>query len=899
MLKKIGLGLAGLFVFLLAAAVVLPIIYKDKIKNILVEQVNKKVNATVSIGEVSLSLFTDFPNFTLSVDSVIVANKGLFEGDTLLNIGNFSTSMDLISVIKSTKPEIETITISNGYMHFLVAKNGLANWDLSLPDSGVVETPEEYKFQFSLKEYKLENIDLVYEDKELHMKTVASNLNHTGSGDFTQDHFILNTKTASSALDFSYSGIPYLKNVKAELEVPVEIDLKEFKFTFADNNIKLNELSMKMTGFVAMPFDDIDMNLDISTPNSDFKALLSLLPGIYKNSFASIQTAGKFDFKSHIEGKYNDSIMPSYDIALKVNNAWFKYPELPAKVDDINVDLHVFNKGTELNGVVIDLKKFSANLGGNPLLFSLLARNTMIDPELNLYLKTNINLSTVKNFYPVDPTTKLSGTIASEVSAEGLLSNLEHQNFDRFKFLGSLNVNGVNFNSSAYPHPILLETLQMDFNPKSVMLTKLKGKIASSDIDAYGNIQNLLSYYFKNEPLKGEFFIQSNKLDLNEMFLSDSVSENDNAKENTALSVIEIPSNVNITLVMKLNEAIYDNLQMNRIGGTLRVYDQKVSISNAGLNLMGGNVQMNGSYSSKNIYKPLVDLNLALIGFDIQEAFKTFVTIQKLAPIAEYAKGTFSTNFNISGFLTQDMTPDINSLSGGGLLKLTQVSIQNLKPLIKVSELLKLNNLNQLNLKDLNLSFEFEKGKVFVAPFKLNLDGIPSTVSGSNGFDQSIDYKIEMQIPREKIGIANTAINNLISQAKSKGINYELASTIPVNVFLEGTITDPKIKTDLKSIGAGVTSGIKNAIIETFDAKKKELEDRARLEAEKVKQQLDEKRKQLEQSTKDAADSVKNAILNEQKRIELELKQKADSIKKATEKKLKDEALKKLKGFGK
>jgi hypothetical protein len=51
-------------------------------------------------------------------------------------------------------------------------------------------------------------------------------LDHTGSGDFTQDLFTLSTTThADSRPTVVFDGIKYLKNVKADIKADLDMDM--------------------------------------------------------------------------------------------------------------------------------------------------------------------------------------------------------------------------------------------------------------------------------------------------------------------------------------------------------------------------------------------------------------------------------------------------------------------------------------------------------------------------------------------------------------------------------------------------------------------------------------------------------------------------------------------------
>ena len=91
MLKKVLIGIGGLFVLVIVAAVAIPIIFKDDIKQAIEEEIEKNVNADVFFNAdlFDITLFRNFPNLTVSLGEFGVINRAPFEGQILLAVQKF------------------------------------------------------------------------------------------------------------------------------------------------------------------------------------------------------------------------------------------------------------------------------------------------------------------------------------------------------------------------------------------------------------------------------------------------------------------------------------------------------------------------------------------------------------------------------------------------------------------------------------------------------------------------------------------------------------------------------------------------------------------------------------------------------------------------------------------
>jgi hypothetical protein len=99
-------------------------------------------------------------------------------------------------------------------------------------------------------------------------------------------------------------------------------------------------------------------------------------------------------------------------------------------------------------------------------------------------------------------------------------------------------------------------------------------------------------------------------------------------------------------------------------------------------------------------------------------------------------------------------------------------------------------------------------------------------IGGKHGLDQSIDYVINMKVPREKLGSkANALVNNLVTQASSKGIPVKVSDVISFKVNMGGSITNPTVKTDLSGAGNTLADEMKDQAKELVEAKKAAVKD--------------------------------------------------------------------------
>jgi vacuolar-type H+-ATPase subunit H len=269
------------------------------------------------------------------------------------------------------------------------------------------------------------------------------------------------------------------------------------------------------------------------------------------------------------------------------------------------------------------------------------------------------------------------------------------------------------------------------------------------------------------------------------------------------------------------------------------------------VNTLGGEIGVTGFYETTQPAKPTFDVGLKMTKVDIPAAFRAFTTVQMLAPVAKYAVGSMSTDLRVNGALGKNMMPLFPALSGGGSVQTSNLDLKDFPPLEKIVDVTKLQFLDNPGLNALRAAFQIREGRLFVKPFDVKLGGTTMTVSGSNGFDQSLQYALGLRVPRSLMGGgANSAISGLLSKAGGAGIDLNAAPEIPLGIQLAGTVTNPSIKVDVSSVASSVKEGVQQAVQQAATQK-------LSAEATKLVQEAEQKAASIRQEAQTLAGKVK------------------------------------------
>ena len=987
--------LVGLF---LIAAIAIPIFYKDKIVEILKEKTNKSLNAKVDFKDVELSLLRNFPSLSLHIDGLTVDGINEFAGIRLFEAPAAELELDFWKVWgNSTSIPVQAFNLESPTVNIYVLKNGQANWDIAKP----TETPvnaEPIQYLVEMEQYSIQNGQLFYVDKSLDFEMEMQNLNHTGSGDFSESIFDLVTHTQVEALTVEMEGMTYLRQAKANLGATINMNINDLIFTLKDNVLELNALTIKADGMVDMNDEEYLMDLKFSSPQNSFKNLWSIIPSAYTADYANAKIDGKMTLNGLLLGTYNTmkGIYPAFKIASQIDNGNVQYPDLPMALKAIFADISINSPSSNFDDLVVRIPQFEFKLGNNPFAGNFNLRNPISDPQLKTELRGVLDLGDIQKAIPLEGINTLSGVIESDFYVNASMSQMEKAQYDEIDIRGDIAVADMIIEQAGLPK-VNIKSLTTDFspqriklgdfdailgqsdikasgritnllayfspektmegnfkmesnyfnanewiveettttpkigfldtqskydnqpktvltsnepstevfdrfnfnvdanikkfdydvykmsdftfdgtvNPKQTTIDNFYTKIDKSDIQASGNINNLMGYALDNEILTGDIDLKSNYLDLNQFMTETAATDTSSAVE-----VIPVPENIDLTITSNLKKVTYTNFDLTNIKGAVIVKESAAVLKDVKGKILGGDVSFEGAYNTQDLSQPKFDLKTTLEALNFNKAFNTFNTFEQLAPIGKFIDGKFNTTLSMNGILGKDMIPDLSTLNLDGFFHTLEGVIDGFKPLQELSSKLNIEDkVQKLKIRDSKNWITVKDGFVTVKEFEQKIDDMSFLIAGRHGLTQEMEYVIKAKVPRkllEKTGItkaANSAWDAIAKAANAKGINLANGEYVRLKIDLTGTIFEPKFniipvaadgETSVQDATKAAVEATVNQAVDSAKTVLNNTTDSIKVEAEGLKDTItsvvDKKVEGVKETAKDAAKDALDSL---------------------------------------
>jgi hypothetical protein len=787
--KILGITLSAIIVLLIA----IPLIFQSQIESIVKRYLDNNINAQVEFSAIDLSFIRSFPKARVDISDLVITNFQPFEDKTLATAKSISLTLPIKEVFKNSEDApltINAIHLDELLLTLKTNKLGDVNYDITKTDSEQAGTDSK-GFTFDVQDYAINNSAVTYIDETSNTVLYLTELNHSGKGTFSEAISEIDTET-SARISLNIDSTNYLDNNTLKLDALIDLDLPNNIYSFKQNKAIINALPLTFDGYVQLT--DVGQIIDITfnNPGATFKDFLAVLPKSYSKDIETVETTGNFMVNGLIKGEMTDETIPNLDIQITSDNASFKYPDLPKRVENIDINVAVKNTTGNSNDTYVDINTLNFKIDQDVFKSSGTLKNITENMLVNANIDGVLNMANISKAYPVDFDTELSGVLRAKLDTAFDMKSIETNAYQNIRSTGNASITDFVYMSDDMTNPIQIETAIFSFKPGTVSLNTFSAKTGKTDLAATGTINNLLGFLFTDNDLKGTFNVTSNQFVVNDFVVAEDTSESNN--KTTTQETLQIPAFLDCTINSQAKTVVYDNLNLKNVNGTLVIKDQKANLKNMTSDIFDGKMTISGDVSTKE-KTPTFSINLDAKDFDIAQSFTELDLLKSLAPIAKILDGSLNTTINLKGDLNNAFTPNLQTVSGDAFAEVltTAVNAENSNILSALESNFNFIDFNKLDLKNLKTNLTFENGKVNIKPFYIKYKDIDIAIAGSHGFDKTINYDLVFNVPAKYLG---SDVNRLIGKINDPEVNK---ISIPVSANITGSFSSPKVKTDLSS----------------------------------------------------------------------------------------------------
>ncbi len=795
LLWLVAIAIVLIFVLYAAVVVLLP---KDKIVELVVSRVEKALNRSVSVGDVSARFWG---GIGLRLSDLEVRNRDGFDKVNLLELDHLDVGVKFWPLF-SKRIEITQISLTGLTVNLERNRAGLLNIEDIGPSTGEGVTKMAPEKAAAAIPFTFD--DLRVTESVLHYVDDSSGYSLSFSGIELESRLVpLDDPTVvRSEGRLSAASVAYSERDKS-YELPgMTILLVHDALYYADgdslrvNELRfvLNKLQGRIDGRVTALMTDPLLDFAFRTDELKMQKILDAVPTELVPMVAEMTGSGKV----HLAGKY-------FGLARLTRTA-----SLEAKLTMQDIEIaHERFKGrldmelAELVFTQMNLTFYSGNaeLAGEPLSLKIILDN-IPDPSISAEVNMNLNLDVMEELIGED--SDLSGRLLIDATTYGKLNDAES-----ISLLGSMELQDMEYASPDLHTPIRRCNLHVEFLGKDARIEEFRTQIGESDIRLTGSISNLSPYIFalgevERKPLfVGD--IRSSYLDLDALFeeTDEGDSDMDTALATAPDTAFFFLPDFDAEGSFEINEGIYSMIAFEDMKGRFELTDYVLHLDSVVGEAYDGDVVVSAVIDIEDFERPGYQVDYEARDIEVNEALSRFTSFDDRL----FGKIDLVGSFAATGIEEQEI---IRTLRAAGSGRLDKGKLVNFDLAGKIVESFGTKVSKEEKIRSLAGAYRVVDQRVFFDDFAFQTSTGDWNITGSVGFDGSLDY-------RGKVILSSSASENLDFLGPFKDFLGGSSGDIVVPFRLTGTYSSPKISLDASPATGNTDKRIKDESRKLFD----------------------------------------------------------------------------------
>ncbi|WP_267264595.1 AsmA-like C-terminal region-containing protein [Chryseobacterium formosus] len=448
-LKWTGISIASILFLMFIIPILFPGTVSEQVKIF----ANKHLAGKLDYKKTHLTFFRHFPSLTVSVDDVLLKGSKPFQNDTLLAAKELSVGINLKNLIFDGEVKIDEIYVTDAVANVFVNTKGEANYNVYV--SKPSEKPKDTTgagASIKLDLIKLKNWNIKYNDHAARVLVDAKGLNYTGKGGLSEDIFDLTTYLDINKLDFSLNRIYYAKQKTLHADLITRINTNALTFVLRKNELRINELPLKFTGFVSILKDGYNLDINAASEKTTIRDMISVLPPQYLDWAKDTKIEGNSDLFFSLKGRFSEpkNLKPRLKARLLMKDGFVSNGKAPVPMNNFNMDLNVDLPDLNTEQLGLDLKNLSFDLGPNNNFKAVVKTKGLDEMQINADVKGAVNLQTLSQALGLKDI-DVRGLMDTNIKANGIFS-LDKKLFPKTN--GYLNLKNGWLKTKYYPNPI-------------------------------------------------------------------------------------------------------------------------------------------------------------------------------------------------------------------------------------------------------------------------------------------------------------------------------------------------------------------------------------------------------------------------------------------------------------
>lgn len=783
------------------------LLFKERIIAQFIREANKNLNTPVNIGEMDISIFSNFPLMSIVLKDVYIEDS--HEGSyPLLTASEIRCQLSPVQVWKGNYT-VEGLTIINSETNLKINKAGENNYTILKPKGK--KTQDVSSMKFELQDVQLEKARVQYIDVNAEEHLTFSTEELLASIQSENDVYHIEADGELTTEKISVNGNSFLTGKSFKVTSELSYDDAQRNLTIKPSTLSIRNSSFNVSGTYTWKQKNI---IDITTKGheTDIQTLLSLLNESVAKKFQKYRSKGDVYFTSRLKGEISRKVSPSINIDFGFNDATLYNPDSRSQIKEASLEgSFVSPQILKTESATLNLRNIKAKLNDEPFKADFELRN-FIDPAVKFSFDGRLDAKSLLDFYPVKNLEDLSGSLVANVKFDGKVGLLKKRaTAQRVSTEGTIELENIGLTYGQ--DKIRLEDLRgnMQFNNIDLALSNVSGKIGNSDFLLNGFFKNIITFIlFDNQPIGIETDLKSKYLDVDELFAMGFSHQSNGPRESKSNQYeFKISRNINLNFNCDVKALRYKRFYATDLKGDLLVKNEMAVSRNIKFNSMGGDMSFTGIVDAKNNKAIDVVSSFRLNGINIDSIFYVFENFDQNFIVDKHLEGKAYADVSLEFALNQNLrlyqetlVSDISTSIKGG-------ELNNFEPMKKLNKYLNDEGLSKLRFSDIKNDIHIENKTVYIPQMEVRTNVTSIKISGTHTFDQRIDYRLIAPLRNDK---------NITSVEAKQALQEDGSGQSKLFLKIVGTADDYRVVYDSESVKKKIATDLKNEVQELKEA---------------------------------------------------------------------------------
>jgi hypothetical protein len=786
--KILGITLASLLVM----GVFIGVFYEKEVKQLIIAELNKRLDTKVSVKEFDFSVIRHFPFASFDLNEVVIDEvSSAPKKDTLLYSKKITLLFNLMGLF-SQDVNVKKILISDGFANIKIDSSGHGNYRFWKKPSDSTGTTALDLQKIGLKNFYLRYADyksaerygLLSNSAVLAVKINGNEFTLNTKGDLFVDHIIVGSRN-------------YVDHKRVTINSQLAVNTKKGQYKFEDNTVNIEGVDFLVSGKVTDDPDALLLDLAVVSNACELKKLLAVIPPELVAPVKKYNTKGDFVFSSHVNGNIDHRRNPDVKIEFTLKNGSLQTDD--AAIEKINLSGKYAYSG-KTKKAVLDIPALTAYLAGHKIEASMKLDN-IPDAFLTLNAKTQLNLKELRPLLKADTLESLSGDMAMNIHYAGKvreLSNVRRGELYNITASGDVDLKNVNFRLKN--NPLVFSGLSGNFSlhDNDVFIKNFTGKISSTDFQLEGVFKNFISFLLiPDQPGELDARFKSALVDLDELLVNKSA-----ATEGDTSYLMKF----NPRLVCKLDVAVgriaLRKFSAEKITGLVNLNKQIITGENMQFASMGGNVTMDAKINASRRDSLSMVYDTKFTNVDVTRLFYEMENFDQTTMTDKNVKGRLSADLQFTSVWSKDLIINSKSVRSTANIVIENGELNNFAPIRALGKYIHVSDLDHIRFSTLKNNISISDRKIYIPRMDINSSAMNLSGTGTHDFDNIVDYHVVMLLS-DVLGKKVQNTNSEFGEIEDDGLGHS-----KLYLTMKGPVMDPVFAYDRKAVGQKIKNDI-------------------------------------------------------------------------------------------